>query len=156
MSPRRRPNLTEKLASVLLERECLRGDPIEFSIAQQMTAQQICDLFEWDHGIYYANGGSTHPTNITARFIQAHREKTRKVDIPAIAKNKRIRAAQDAFRRRMLEKDGLIPIDVRGDMADGGASRPKPKRGWPKRPFLGSRADRSRRERRTSGEGEPR
>jgi hypothetical protein len=153
MSDRRRPNLAEKLASVLLEREALRGEPIELSVAKQMTAHQICSLFEFDHATHFANGGWTHPTNITARFIQAHREKTRKIDIPAIAKGKRIRAAQEAFRKRLLERTGLVSVDVRGEMADGPRSRQMPKRRRPKRHFPGGKADRARRERRAADDG---
>lgn len=112
-----------KIAACLLELFELRGDGIPFRQAQQMSAEEICSLVHWDHAVLHAWGGSIHPTNLTPRLILAHREKTAKRDVPAIAKTKRIA-------RKELQR-----VDVRGDRSDGHNSRPKPKRKWPKRSF---------------------
>lgn len=112
-----------KIAACLLELFELRGDGIPFRQAQQMSAEEICSLVHWDHAVLHAWGGSIHPTNLTPRLILAHREKTAKRDVPAVAKVKRIA-------RKELQR-----IDVSGSKDDGYSSRPTPKRPWPKRKF---------------------
>ena len=122
--PRRDPNLTEKLASALLIIADLKGDGIPFDHAKQMTAEQICSLVQWDHENRYANGGSTHPTNITPRWILEHREKTAKIDVPQIYKGRRLEKAHAEFRNRLLAKT---------EATEAPADRPKRKYKWPKR-----------------------
>jgi hypothetical protein len=87
---RRAPNMTEKIAALLLMYWDKCGDPIPFEIAKQMSAKQICALVEWDHAVFYAWGGTTHPTNITPRITADHRRKTRKEDIQRIAKMRQL------------------------------------------------------------------
>lgn len=132
--------LTTKLASCLAELQYLRGDPIPFKQLQDMTAGQLCSLYQWDHSIYAAWNGGEHYTNITPRLTQAHREKTHKIDIPTIAKVKRIAKARrlEISRSRMAKKRAtgqVMRVDVTG-ARDDGHNTPRPK---PKRPMPGSK-----------------
>lgn len=100
---RKNPNMSEKLAAALLIIQDLRGDPIPFEDAKRMTAEQICSLFQWDHSAgFVAHGADNHPTGLTPRFIAGHREKTAKVDVPAIRKCDRISKAH-ALHRKIVE-----------------------------------------------------
>lgn len=66
----------------------------------------VAKRFDFDHWpVAHALGGSTHPSNLTPRLRAEHREKTARKDIPAIAKVKRLSAAHEASRARMLAKD---------------------------------------------------
>jgi hypothetical protein len=124
---RKKPNLTTCLASALAELQWRRGDGFAWGDLKQMTAEQLCSLYQWDHSVYAAWGGGEHFTNLTPRLTHAHKIKTRKVDIPTIAKAKRIAGRQ---------AERLIPVDVTGARDDGhNAPRPTLKRKWPKRPF---------------------
>lgn len=123
VTKRKHVPLTTKLAACLAELQYLRGDPIPWKQLKVMTAHQLVSLYQWDHSVYAAWDGGEHYTNITPRLILAHREKTAKRDVPAIAKTKRIA-------RKELQR-----IDVRGDRSDGHSSRPKLKKKWPKRSF---------------------
>ena len=114
-----------KLAAALLQ---LHYGPIgyephmPYEVSKRMSADQIIALFEWDHWpIPKAEGGPDEPWNLMPRPIDIHREKTAKIDIPAIAKGKRIRRDQEEFRRRILAKE------------PGRSARP-PSR-WPSRPI---------------------
>lgn len=76
--------------------------------AKQMTAKQIISLGHRDHyPIPKANGGPDDHWNIRWRLIKEHREKTAKVDIPAIAKGKRIRRREAEHQERMAERSPL-------------------------------------------------
>lgn len=114
---RRQPNSREKLAAVLLALDywiakmfAISGVPsdllhlapylISYEEAKKLTADQIISRFEFDHypvkvfdqaaisaaGMFDIN----QPANLTVRHKREHREKTAKVDQPAIAKTKRI------------------------------------------------------------------
>ena len=118
MNHRKEIGLQTKLAAALLAL-----GKIDYGHAKQMTAKQICSLYSFDHyPIRYAEGGPTEPWNLVPRLIPEHREKTAKVDVPQIAKARRLSQEQEAFRRRLLAKD-------RGD--------PRPASRWPKRKFRG-------------------
>lgn len=56
-----------------------------------MREDQVSSLFDWHHNSYYADGGSNHFSNAVPMFRAAHKERTAKIDVPAIAKGKRIR-----------------------------------------------------------------
>jgi hypothetical protein len=108
--PRKSPTMAEKLASVLLELQRLRGDPIDREHAKLMSAAQVNSLFHFDHAAGYAcDGKDNHPTGLTPLLIAEHREKTAKKDIPAIAKGKRVSAKHEKFRDKMLAKSGSDP-----------------------------------------------
>jgi hypothetical protein len=101
---RKTPTLAIKLAAALLQIRDAQGHPlIEWEHAKQMSAEQINSLFQWDHyPIRVEAGGPTEPWNLVPRFIPEHRIKTAKIDIPEIAKIKRISKSEEEFRRRML------------------------------------------------------
>ncbi len=127
-SKRRDPNLTEKLASALAELTWLRGDPIPIEHLRQMSAEQICSLFEWDHARRVHDGGDNHPLNLTPRFPEPHGEKTAKIDVPQIRKGQRLAAAQDEHHERMRAKIGTPEPQERE-----ASCKAKQRRRWPKR-----------------------
>lgn len=86
-----------------------------------MSAEQIVSLFQFDHyPIRHEAGGPDAPWNLVPRFLMEHRVKTSKIDMPEIAKIRRITKAEEEFRKRLL-----TPRDER---------EPK-KSKWPKRPM---------------------
>lgn len=89
--------------------------------ARLMTADQIISLFHFDHyPLCKADGGPDEPWNLEPRPIREHREKTAKVDVPQMAKTRRVVKSHEDFRRRLLAKD---------------AGEPREKSRWPKRPL---------------------
>jgi hypothetical protein len=87
-----------------------------------MTEDQILSLFHFDHWpVPKALGGPDEPWNLEPRPIMEHRKKTAKLDVPAIAKTKRVCATHEEFKRKVLAK----PC---------GHKREKSPR-WPKRSF---------------------
>lgn len=110
--PRKRPTLTEKLASALCQMvrfdEAGRAVPvISHEEAKRLSPCQIIGRFDFDHAVVpHAEGGGNDPWNLVPRLRAEHREKTAKVDVPRIAKNKRLRAAQAAFAEAMEAKAG--------------------------------------------------
>lgn len=113
---RKKPTLSERYASVVLTLKWGDGTPVvERERAKGMTAAEIIDAFEgqveFDHGVHVAIDGSNHPTNLTPMLTAAHRDKTNKVDIPQIAKTKRIRKSHAAHESAMADKI-LLADDV--------------------------------------------
>ncbi len=125
MTTRKSISLKTKLASALLMLTGPDGrDIIPYQDSKQMSADQIISLFAFDHWpIRKADGGSDHPSNLTPRLIAAHREKTAKVDVPEMAKSKRIRRKVEEHERRLLRS---AVEHILG---------PMPKRRIPSRPF---------------------
>lgn len=119
---RRSLNLSVKLASALLQIRDKEGILlIEWEHAKLMSATQINSLFHFDHyPIRHEAGGPAEPWNLVPRFIPAHRIKTAKIDIPEIAKIRRVTKQQEEFAARMLK-----PRD----------QRPPKRSKWPKRPM---------------------
>jgi hypothetical protein len=108
---RKSPNLSEKLASALLT--ICRPDEngklvpvIDPERAKGMTPKEIAHVFEFDHVVLHAFGGSNHPSNLVPRPKPEHREKSRR-DTSIAAKDKRITPAQAEFQRKMLAKVGI-------------------------------------------------
>jgi hypothetical protein len=137
---RRQPNLTEKLASALLN---LATEDQEgrvsylFSLAERevmklMTPEQICSLFQYDHGIHHAIDGSMHPTNLTPRLIQVHRVKT-VADRKLIDKTKRVSRAHAEHQAKRAVGGTLAEV------IEKIAPKPKPKMRWPQGRKLQSR-----------------
>ena len=91
--------------------------------AKKMGADQILSHVQWHHSEYHAQDGSDEHWNIEPMLIQAHRERTAKIDIPQIAKTKRLAKEHEEFRRRML-----LPRDERPPQRSRWPSRPFPKR----------------------------
>ena len=127
--------LSEKLAAVLrdlmveVDGKLVRAIPYED--AKGMTCDEIIEKFDFDHGIHHAIDGPHEHWNYTARMRASHRVKSAKIDIPQIAKTKRITAKEEAFRARLLAKATGEPV---------APQRPKAKiksRGFPprQRPF---------------------
>ena len=97
---------------------------IPLAQAKMMTADQIIALFHFDHyPIPHSQGGPDEPWNLDPMLATLHREKTAKVDVPQIAKTKRITREHEEFQRRML-----APKDERPVRKSKWASRPFPKR----------------------------
>lgn len=84
---------------------------IDRDLAKNMTPEQIVSHYEFDHAVFFSIGGSHHPTNLTARPKAEHRLKTAKVDVPAIAKMRRLEPAHIEFQQRMLAKVGQAEPD---------------------------------------------
>lgn len=128
---RRALPLKVKLASALLQ--TLRDDGtgklvrvIPHDEAKRMSAEAVISRFHFDHDpIPHSQGGPDEAWNITPRLADEHRAKTAKVDIPRIAKDKRLTRDQAEFRARLLAKaTGEDPPEQRRD-----------KRKIPPRPF---------------------
>jgi hypothetical protein len=110
----------------------MRGDDgtplIEWEHAKLMSAEQIVSLFQFDHyPIRHEAGGPTEPWNLQPRLIMAHRVKTATIDVPEIAKIKRVTKAQEEFRARLLAKS------FAEDFPNTWGGKPKTK--WPSRPM---------------------
>lgn len=115
MAPRA-PNLTEKNAALVLAWMEARGEPIPHDHQQALTAHQICSLVEFNHyPVRRADGGTNHPSNLQPLLRAAHKERTRKVDIPEIAKRKRIVRASDAAVNRLLSKFARVTSEIERD-----------------------------------------
>jgi len=66
---------------------------IPYDHAKNMSEDQILSLVEWDHWPRRkADGGTDEFHNIMPRTIAAHALKTAKVDLPTLAKIKRIQS----------------------------------------------------------------
>ena len=109
-------SLKTKLAAALLALE-----NIPFTQAQRMTDDEIIALYHFDHWpIPHAHGGPDVAWNLVPMLAADHQAKTAKLDIPQIAKTKRISKEQQEFIARIL-----TPRDL----------RPQKKSKWPSRPF---------------------
>lgn len=92
-----------------------------------LSEDQVLSLVHWDHDpIPHAEDGTDDHFNLTPALIGGHRVKTATVDIPGIAKRKRVSEAEQAFRNRLLAK-------TQPDAAQVVPSRPK--RTMQSRPF---------------------
>jgi hypothetical protein len=88
---RRQPNLTELLGTALLQ---LFPDVMTFEEARALTPKQVIarvrKSYDVHHWTYVAVlGGDNHPANMSWMASAAHDERTRKIDVPTIAKLKR-------------------------------------------------------------------
>lgn len=124
--------LKEQLAAALRDMMVSDGKggferAIPWEHARNMTADQILALFARDHyPIRYEMGGPSVHWNCQWLFTGDHNKKTAKKDQPEIAKSKRITAAQQAYRERLMSKG------VTFDLADAAwvssqARKQKPK-----------------------------
>ena len=90
-------SLKTKLAAALLTmlRPNERGDLVRIishEEAKRLTADQILARFDWDHyPIRKADGGPDEPWNLEPRPTAEHDKKTREIDQPQLAKQRRIR-----------------------------------------------------------------
>ena len=131
--------MVERLAALHIENEALKGNPIaDWSVIRDMTPEQLCGLFDWHHVSYFAwveeAHLQNHPSIITPLYVPVHRERTAKIDIPTIAKSKRIRKKRAVHVAKMAEKIGK---QEQGPTIELPRSRPKQK--IQSRGFQGSR-----------------
>lgn len=71
--------------------------------AKALSEDQVLSLFHWEHGVIpHAEDGPDVHYNLEPMLIAPHRKKTREVDVPGIAKRKRVTKAHEAFRALML------------------------------------------------------
>lgn len=109
--PRKEPGLKQKLAAALRE---IAG--ISMDHARLMHADQIISLFHFHHIEYHAQDGADEHWNLDPLLIAPHKERTAKIDIPQIAKTKRLSKEHEEFQRRILtprderpKKKGTFP-----------------------------------------------
>lgn len=93
---RKNVTLTTKLAAaicVILE--------IPHEHQKLMTEDQVLSLVQWDHyPIPHAHGGPSAHWNLWPRTIMAHRLRTRTIDVPMIAKVKRLQRGPKLSRHK--------------------------------------------------------
>lgn len=94
---RKEPTLKAKLAATL--RELLK---IPYDEARLLTADQIISRIEFHHIHYHAQDGVDEHWNLDPLPKAEHRARTAKIDIPQIAKTKRLARAHEEFRTRLL------------------------------------------------------
>lgn len=125
--------LKVKLASALLK--MLRPDEngqfrpvIPYDLAKTLTAGQIISRFHFNHHpIPHAHGGPDEPWNLDPEPVEHHREITAKIDIPRIAKGKRVVKAEAEHQAAMTAK-------LTGEAASIKSKWPKGRK-LPSRPF---------------------
>lgn len=108
MTKRAHISLKTKLAAALLT--MMRPDDdgnlvriISHEEAKRLTADQILARYHFDHyPIRKADGGEDVPWNLEPRPIAEHRKKTDEIDVPQIAKQKRIRGETRNGRRAKI------------------------------------------------------
>lgn len=92
--------------------------------AKALSEDQILSLFAFDHDpIPHAEGGEDVHYNLRPELIVPHRRKTATIDVPGIAKRKRVAKGHIEHTRTML-----TPRDQRPPKQSRWGSRPFPKR----------------------------
>jgi hypothetical protein len=92
--------------------------------AKALSEDQILSLFHWDHTVTpHAEEGADVHWNLAPELIVPHRVKTATVDVPGIAKRKRVATSYVEHTRTMA-----TPRDQRPERKSKWASRPFPKR----------------------------
>jgi hypothetical protein len=130
--PRKHVPMKTKLASMIVthlkhaDKDGNLVPIVSHDDAKKLTEDQILSLAHFDHVIHHSIGGPDTHWNLVARPILEHREKTAKVDVPQIAKTKRITAKEQAFRASLLRKKGQGEVDLN----DQSSHKPTRKQ-WP-------------------------
>lgn len=96
--PKRRPFSKDAKIAALT---CLVFD-IPHKHQKLMHADQVAMLIQWHHNVYHAHDGGEHFSNAIPMLVAQHEERTAKIDIPAIAKGKRIRQNEAAHADKRL------------------------------------------------------
>lgn len=100
-----------------------------------MSAEQVMSLLHFDHDpIPHTHGGPDEHFNLTGLSIMAHRQKTAKIDVPQIAKTRRI-ADGDARHQAIMAAKTALAHDDKGAVIE--ALAPIAKKQWPKRKIEG-------------------
>lgn len=98
---RKEPTLRAKLAACIRE---LLAIPVEH--AEKMHEDQMISLVQFDHIRHHALNKEEpwvdDHWNLDPLLIGGHKVKTTKIDVPVIAKTKRISKEQEEFRKRLL------------------------------------------------------
>lgn len=140
MSKRKALSLATKLAAALAcllpqaERDELR--------ARHAAPEEVISRFHQDHIVPHADDGTDDWWNINPLLVALHQEKTAKVDVPRIAKGKRLRAKEAEHQRRMAVGRDIIADLMRDADPDKitivvTPKRPRPKPKLQSRPFSG-------------------
>lgn len=134
---RKHISLTTKLASALCsivrEVDGKLVPVIPRDKAKHLTAGEIITMFEWNHIVHHAIGGSDHPSNIEPLLAHEHRAITAARDIPQIAKTKRIAKRHRAHETAVGAKISDAPVVAK-------TARSGHNHSWRSRPFATSRA----------------
>jgi hypothetical protein len=95
--------------------------------AKALSEDQILSLFHWEHGVIpHAEEGPDVHWNLEPMLIAPHKKKTATVDVPGIAKRKRVAKAHIEHTRTMQ-----TPRDERTPKKSRWASRPFSRKGRP-------------------------
>lgn len=100
--------LKTKLAAALLQMkradDCGMFVPvISYEESKHLTADEIISRFRFDHWpIRHADGGPDEPWNLEPRPAAEHDKKTAEIDVPQIAKQKRLRGETRARPRQKI------------------------------------------------------
>ncbi len=140
--------LPERLAATLA---CLLPQEQRDDLRRRkVQAKAVVALFHFDHVIFHAHGGAAKWWNLDPKLVAVHREKTAKIDVPAIAKGKRIARTNEEFAGRLLDKsngqhaywpsamhqgDCMICGNIQDHPAHLRYSRNNLPRKWPSRQF---------------------
>lgn len=106
---------------------------IPYDLAKQMTEDEVLAIFDWHHNVPKAHDGPDTHWNIAPMEKAPHRKRTAEIDVPTIAKSKRIVKAHDAHQKIMAAKvTGIEPEP--GRRARSWPSRPLHGRGFRRQP----------------------
>lgn len=113
MAKRRKPTADERVAACLLQIK--RGNVwlIPEPLRSTGTARELCAYVNFDHIVPHAIGGTMKPQNLQPLPRAEHKEKTAKIDVPRIAKGKRLEKAHIAHKAVMEAKAGRGPAPAR-------------------------------------------
>lgn len=109
VADRRQPNLTELLGTALIQ---LFPDVLTHAEARTLTPKEIIARFRKSYDVHHWTyvavlGGSNHPTNLSWMAAAEHDERTRKIDVPTIAKLKRHAKKSDAKPKQRIRSRGF-------------------------------------------------
>lgn len=134
MSKRKAIPLKTKLAAALA---CLLPQSQRDELrANRVSPEMVISLFRHDHITPHADGGSDEWWNIDPLQTAVHEEKTAKIDVPRIAKGKRLRA-------KLARHNAIMANISESQEARQASNMPpdmqkRPIRGFPNRPKRGS------------------
>jgi hypothetical protein len=126
--PRKHVSFKTKLVAALCQMRHEVDGKLELILnhdeAKALSEDQILSLFHWEHGVIpHAEDGPDCHWNLEPMLIAPHREKTATVDVPGIAKRKRVAKGHIEHTRTMM-----TPRDQRQPKQSRWGSRPFPKR----------------------------
>lgn len=87
---RRRPTSAEMIACLLHKLWEAQGIPVPWEQQKMLEPWMTCMLVEWHHTTPYALCGHSHSTVIEPLLYTEHRKRTAEIDIPRLAKVRRM------------------------------------------------------------------